>query len=485
MDKKRPNIIIFFTDHLRADQVGCYGNKSAITPAIDKLAEEGVIFKNCFSQNPICIPSRSSILTGKYPHNIGVYTNDYCINKEEICLPAILREYGYNTAVIGKLHLYEEKVHRFNADDGFNYRCILEGKSNIYTHGKPSYPYLDFLKRENCPLPSWSKIGNFFENLGCVISPYDEEHYVEGFIAEEAIKFLKESSSPFFLWIGFCSPHHPYDPPESCLQLYKNVEIPTPVYSPEEIRGKPSFFRAFQKDRLDRCKLPYKWEKEEIERILNIKRYYLATVTAVDRQIKKILHYLEETSNLDPTIIIFMSDHGDFLGDHGVIFKGAFLYDCMIHVPLIISSKLLKNKGIIIEEMVENIDIFSTILEFAEIPFSQKIYSKSLVPVMEGKKKEREYVFSEVLGSKMVRSLQWKLIHHSHTGESELYNLKEDPYELENLSEKKEYSAEKEKLINVLLDFLYTTDGTPKQKYKKKESTDPLTGKETTYYPIQ
>lgn len=442
----RPNIIFIFPDQLRSDALGCYGNPYAITPNIDALAATGTRFANCYSTNPVCLPARTSIITGKYCSQHHVHDNGGLPAADEPCWPALLRDSGYYTALVGKLHLWEQfRTPCFSAiDHGFQYRQMLEGKASLANGVEESGWYFDYLRDRNLPMPYAFSADPECRRLGLArISEYEEADYIDGVIGARAVRQILEGrklslkkNKPFCMQVGICSPHEAYDPPRKFFDMYDGVKIPDPIFNPDHNSTKSPRFQKFLKGCARAVEFSADgYDADALERIRFMRRCYMATVSCVDEQVGRIVQALKDAGIYENTVIILTSDHGDFIGERGGIQKGPFLYEDNLHVPLIIHAPFLGTKPGVVQGLVQNSDVFATVLDFAGIPVPAKSLSRSLVPLMRDPTATvHDAVFAEVFDRKMIRQGNYKLIVEKDPAGTEFYDLAKDPGETTNLA---------------------------------------------------
>lgn len=433
----RPNIIFLISDQLRHDMLPTGGNSACIAPNIERLAETGTYFENCYATNPVCLPSRTSMITGKYCHEHHCQINQQVMARDEVCFPALLRDSGYFTAAIGKLHLWEQWVRPCKADVGFNLRNTIEGKYSLNSRVEESRLYFDYLADRGLELPHrFPKVdGDYERKLHARVSEYEDRDYIDTFLTTRAIRVIEDAfRGPFMLQLGLCSPHEFYDPPAEYLAMYDGVEIPGPVFSARSVARKSPSFRKFQREVTEKCSLPTdEWDDAAIERIKTMRRHYLATVTCVDRQVGRLIDALKKKGIYENTAIVFVADHGEFTGDHGAVDKNLFMYECNLHVPLIVHAPFLGTGGTRVGGLVQNLDVFSTVLEMAGVDVPANVSSRSLVPMLnDAGARGRTAVFAETFGRIMVRKGDFKLIRDAEY--AELYDLARDPMEQENLA---------------------------------------------------
>lgn len=442
----RPNILFLFPDQLRHDMLGCYGNTAAITPNLDALAAAGTRFQNAYTTNPVCLPARTGIITGKYCSQHHVHTNGDLPGGEEVCWPALLRDQGYYTALVGKLHLWEQyREPCFSPiDHGFQYKQMVEGKASIGNGVEESSWYFDILADRGLPQPAaWPADEDCRRTGFARISEYAPEDHIDGVIGARAVrqilqgrKLAARRDKPFCMQVGLCSPHEVYDPPQEFYDLYEGVEIDDPIYDPSENALRSPAFQQFVARCAERVGAPSEgYEGESLERVRFMRRCYLATVSFVDHQVGRIIDALKEAGIYEKTAIIFTSDHGEYTGDKGGIQKGLFLYENNLHVPLIVHAPFLKTNPSAPTGLVQNADIFATVLDLAGVDLPGPSLSRSLVPMLRDPEATvRDAAFAEVNERKMVRQRRWKLIVDADPAHLELYDIEADPAERRNLA---------------------------------------------------
>jgi choline-sulfatase len=467
MDK--PNIILIMTDQQRFDSLSCYGCKAVDTPNLDSIAEKGTKFQNCYVSAPVCTPSRSSLMTGKYIQGHGVYRLYDNLDEKEVLLPKHLENLGYHTALFGKLHVssnhYEaEKRH---PNDGFAiYEWCNEGPLRMDSEFHAYKKWLDEKAPDFC-----KKLETRKRNIGHI----PEHLHMTYWAAERAVNFIKEnnsSKSPFFCNVSFFDPHDPYDNyPPGYEEKVKTENIPEPI--PDDSKNQE--INAIRREHNNSYIGGFSdFSKEDIKKC---RTGYYAAIAFLDEQIGKILSSLEETNQMDNTVIIFTSDHGDMLGDHGLMVKGAFFYEPSVKVPMLIKIPGSKENQSI-ESPVQLHDLTSTILNIAGMEENNLAQimpdSKNLLPVIkEGKTPERDYAvccyrntginqdkqyWNPAINATMLRTEKYKLnLFHSEAGNPkycQLFDVENDPYEINDLWDKEEFRKEKELLTAKLTQWL-------------------------------
>lgn len=435
LSREKPNILWIITDEQRTDSLGCYGSPWAKTPNIDWLAREGIVFKNAITPAPVCVPARASLLTGRYPSDIGIWWNHNGRDKRYLPhLTYLFAQAGYVTASFGKQH-YCSPNKAFEVE----YHKEINGEIVDWYSFNPKYEEsrLDVVRYSKGPFP-WI-LGGIF--------PEDMDKTVEAEIIQRTIQWLEkyDRNEPFFLQVSLNAPHTPVVPPYPFYELYKdtNIEYPLEVECRTE-RFHPQWIEKDLKAFADVTSL----SKEEIEKA---RRCYYAEVTFLDYEVGILLRWMKERSLLDNTIVVFLSDHGTHIGDYGLLQKQTF-YEPVVKVPFIIWYPLKFASGVEIETTVETRWLLPSLLDLLGIDVLSECRSESLADTfLFGTEPYKGPVFSEfTLGSfgirendriVMVINGKWKFFTciDSDIDDYCLFNIEEDPYELVNLSFKEEY----------------------------------------------
>jgi arylsulfatase A-like enzyme len=402
----RPNIIFILIDDLRVGLLSCEGHPVFKTPNIDRIANEGAIFKNAFVTTPICSPSRGSFLTGQYAHTHGILDNQMksynaAATHKLITFPRLLHDAGYESGLIGKWHMG-------NVDDtprpGFDHWISFKGQG----------VYID---------PELNINGKAQKVTG----------YVTDLLSDYAVDFVRQKhEKPFVLYLSHKAVHAPQIPAERHKDLYAGAKLPD-IGSADDLKGKPAVV-----DFLNRKKS----KKKDIDHasIMLLQGQLLASI---DDGIKKLFDALEETKQLENTIIIFVGDNGYFLGEHGLTDK-RWAYDESIRVPLLIRYPGVIKPGTTIDATILNIDIAPTLLEIGKAPIPENVEGKSFAAMFKGERIPwRDSAVFEYFPDKTsddaprwqaLRTSQWKHVHYpEHPEMDELYDLKSDPKEIKNL----------------------------------------------------
>jgi arylsulfatase A-like enzyme len=359
----RPNVLCFVTDQHRADHLSCYGNTILRTPNIDRIAQSGVRFERAYVNNPLCMPGRSTWFTGLTPRGHGVRTNGIPLRQDLPTVPGALTEAGYRTHSVGKLHLSN-----FNSPNGIDPKTIdpqrfaesrplwesgrVQGLPQPYYgiqtvefvggHGSGVFgDYLNWLRREHpdavrllspeagMPSPTGA------EQSWTMALP--QELHFNRWVADRSIAFLErqaDAQEPFFLWCSFPDPHHPFCPPEPWASMYDPASIPLPARRAGELDDLAPFYREIYESamQLSGRREPTRVGDEQIREI--IARTY-GMISFIDQEVGRVLDRLESLGLRENTIVIFMADHGDMMGDHWLINKGPFHFEGLLRVPFI------------------------------------------------------------------------------------------------------------------------------------------------------
>lgn len=482
-DDRRPNILWLCTDQQRYDTLGCTGNRFVRTPHLDHLARDGVLCTAAFAQNPLCQPSRGSFLTGRYPSTNRLRQNG---QPGPGNLPLITRDLahaGYQCGLIGKLHLsncdqrqalgpewwrFPDRFWHVDAeqrqDDGYGFFAWdhAPGGKNAGS------AYLAWLRERGVDLVE----SRPRDDSQLVMAGMSAEHHQTTFCAEQAIGFIQRqqrSPHPWLLSVNIFDPHPAFNPPAAYLQRYLDRldEIPLPNFDPAELNAKPAHQRRRHEKTWSPDGIPdHEWRL--------VRAAYWAMVDLIDEQIGRILEALDATGQREETLIIFMSDHGELLGDHGSLPKGPMLYDCALQVPLIISWPQRFPPGRIAEGLIELTDLAPTLADAAALPRPRTQQGRSLWEALCGRAPLdplRDDVYAEYhnanpdqppLYLSMVRTATHKLVAVHNTGEGELYDLTADPDERHNRWDDPACTAIKVELLQRLsARQAYTVDPLP------------------------
>ncbi len=441
------NLLFIWTDEQQYNTMRIYGNDKIKTPNLDRLAEDSYVFKYAYVTQPVSTPSRSSVMTGYYPHTSGCTSNNIPLHDSIECLPGLINDPSYSAGYIGKWHLGDEVF----PQKGFNtWNSIEDNYIDYYRDGKDkgtrsSYHHW-LIEKSYKPDRKDNRFSRDFA------SKLPIEHCKPRFIEEQACEFLEQNKDkPFILYVNFLEPHMPFWGPLNDL------------YDPGKVRLPESFDDPLEENE----PLNYKLKKENVRETYGetesdfralISRYW-GLVSQVDISIGGILNKLNEIGLDENTIIVFTSDHGDMMGAHRLVAKSV-MYQEAVRIPLMIKIPSMETKSRIIENPVSQIDVLPTILDLMNAKTNQKLQGKSLLPLITGEKTEWDYVFiewnsrrdldysslptsklapveeifkAEISNTRTVISPDgWKLC-LSELDKSQLFNLNTDPWEKTNL----------------------------------------------------
>ena len=461
-----PNIILFITDQQRADTINALGAPWMITPNLDRLVKEGTSFTKCYTTSPVCVAARSSLFTGYYPHSTGVFTN---FQPWEPTWLKQLADSGYHCVNMGKMH-----INPYDKLGGFHQRYPIENKDRplfLDEHQRAWHDEWDkALHARNLIKPSrYNRLEQdlefFLQARGCYPWELDEDMHSDVFLGDMVQWWLKEreSTAPLFLQIGFPGPHPPYDPVQKYLSMYDDVDIPLPDLTDEELESQPQTIKNLRMDmkRLNIDSIAWV-DKPTREDMVKIRKHYAANITMIDEKIGQIMDALDQKDYLKNSIIIFTSDHGDALGDHGCIQKWN-MYESSVNVPLLFWSPGNVPAGKVSDELVQLFDVAPTILEKTDVPIPESWEAQSLWPIINEDSKGRDVVYSELardhiqLTSEYIimrRDKKYKLVWYTGDNFGELFDVIDDPQEQRNLWNNPEYIDTRKSLLHALQEWL-------------------------------
>ena len=429
---KRPNILLLYTDQQRWDALGSNDNAEIITPNLDALARRGSSFRRHFVQNPVCMPSRVSMLSGRYPSSLGITRMGAPVPEDLMTLPRALKQYGYRTGNIGKLHFlpHANRDHRLpHPAYGFDHLEIAD-EPGVYEDAYRAWArqkapeQMDKLSAGIPPMTRvWQRAMGIEDSVQHRGDPEGRHDFDGGiafaastglthsaFVGEQTAEFIRTSGDqPFFCIAGFYAPHAPWISPQQYLDLYDPRQLSLPDYPAEIDKRRPSDPAApFSDAQLRRAK-----------------QGYYAMISELDDTVGQILDALEACGKADDTIIVFTSDHGEWLGDHLRYGKGYPADDAVSRVPLIIAPPA-NRQGQRHDSIVEAVDIAPTLLELAGIQIPPYMQGASLAPLMAGQAPAKEVALTEGAGWKCLRSDRYRYLIHAD-GKEALWDLAEDP----------------------------------------------------------
>lgn len=483
MTTDKPNIVLIMTDQQRADFFASEGFPVDTMPFVDSLGARGTRFARAYTPMPTCSPARTSMLTGRFPKATRIKQN-WELEKSVTFgsdLPSVLRERGYTVNLAGKNHSYLGR-------DDFDFY----GAPYSHTHGPA-----ERASAGEKQFDQW--LYELDHHVSESATPFPLDHQLCYRIVSDAIDCVEQNRDrPYFLWLSLPEPHNPYQAPEPYFSMFSPDDMPDRVAGPQASMARGGgwqWLRTLQEEK--RPGYDADWRR--------YRAVYSGMLRMIDDQIRRFVGHLETSGTLDNTIIIFLADHGDYVGDHGLQRKGAGLPECLVHIPMMIAGpgvRADRNAA----DFVSLVDIMPTICEIigAEIPFGCQ--GRSLWPMLTGNAyptAEFASIYAELgIGSlpygpeerpplhfdydgasfdelnsvtqsgntKMVRKDNWKLL-YDVSGNGALYDLDRDPGELENLFNNPQHAAAKAAMLEELLYWtIRSEDPLPRAKYLPKVS---------------
>ena len=475
--------MVIMADQLKATALNLYGNTFCSTPALEKLANEGVLFHNAITPHPLCVPARVSLWTSQYPHSHGSRRNETLMAPDRTHAFKLWREAGYHTGLIGKNHCFE------HPDDLalFDTWCEIEHYGRVTRSPIKGLEWvrpidcIDKAHTVRCNMPKLSP------RIECAVTDYPEEDYSTAVVAQQTIRFLEShQNEPFALWVSFPDPHNPYEVPRRYAEMFSRDRIKLPPWAEGEFDKGP-----------ERNKVLYEMlglsedSEDDIYKVLGV---YYGMIRFIDDEVGKIIDSLEKLNLRGNTIVIFCSDHGDFMGEHRMIAKGGVFYDCLTRIPMIVSWPEHIPSGKIDHSMVNLIDVVPTLLKLQGFEIPRSMQGVPLPTITE--ELPREAAFSEYGAGglafkmsdlekfpkpygrhtiadtlqwreaegrrKMVRTREWKYVHDPMGDKDELYDLINDPWELCNIIDKDENKFIVQEMKQRLTDWsMMTEDSKP------------------------
>ena len=447
--KSRPDILIIMTDQHRADSLSCAGHPCLRTPNIDRIAERGTRFTQCATVSPICMSARASFINGLYPHNHGMWTNTAG------CMPATdetffhhLQKSGYRTAHIGKSHYYRHTrwdgdMWHMRSHESYMHARGLEHVDEIpgplatqkmRCYMTDEWEDMGLLEKY---VSDYAERGHMRRDNPFLVrpSPLPVEMFPDSYVGRKSVEYIDnhDTGTPMCLFVGFPGPHEPWDAPGKYADMYDPGKTPSPIPHPQTDGGTAENIRCMSMDDFQVMGN----NTFSSDAIARVRANYYGKISLIDDWTGRILDAIEERGNLDNTIIVFWSDHGELLGDHGRVFKETF-HEGSMRVPLIVSWPERFKAGGISDELAEIIDIFPTLLDALGLEPSSRCVGKSLLPLLDGvEAKLRDAQLSEIhaFGERRfcVRTHSAKYAVRESGEGYMLFDLENDPFEQDNL----------------------------------------------------
>ena len=432
----RPNVCFIISDQHRWDVTGYSGNPHAHTPNLDRLARESVNFSNMYCQYPVCVPSRQSLITGRYPHGHGTFVNNTNFPAGQETIVKQLRRHGYYTAMIGKSH--------FNDSDFEHVDAMRDKKLPGLRRGKSRFP---------------GKLRDY--NPDMLSTNGEEEYHLEETVVRHFEELLRKGlRKPFFTWISLKDPHPPLVPPREHMQAFSSKALP--------------IYESLPKEKLAALTECYR-ERHAAMRIgglssadiLGMTRAYYASVAYMDSCVGRVLDLLRKHRLEDDTIVVYTSDHGEMLNQHGLFAKQTF-YEGAAHIPCLLRTPGSARAGKPVARITQHIDLIATLFDLVGVPTPSYVQGRSMTPLLANPddRSWEDVAYCEMravegpsrnLGRtqirRMTRTEQYKYCFHPD-GKHELYDVREDPGEARNLVDDAKYAKVAGELRGQMLSVL-------------------------------
>lgn len=415
-----PDILFLLPDQLRPDFLGCYGADFLRTPAIDALAARGTRWETAISPSPICVPARASMLTGRHAHSNGVIDNLSWLRPDRAATgvatwPELLARAGYRTAAVGKMHFYP-----WDISEGFAERVIAEDKRHIHI----ADDYDAALRSAGFAKSHGRDQEGYLESKGAYVSNLPDALQVDRWVAGRAADWLGrlDEAAPFALMVGFPGPHCPYDPPADALARIDPARLPRPCEpTPESLTHRDAMVASYRRDWAD---LDY--ADLTREEAIGLRHHYAALVERLDEDVATIMAALERSGRLANTIVVFASDHGDYLGDFGLVGK-TYFHEPSIRVPLIVADFRREPEGNVRHRPASLLDLPASFVAWAGLDVPTWMDGVPLGSECAGR-----VICGATVHGVMARNERWKLVRYVN-GVEALFDLAADPGERTNV----------------------------------------------------
>lgn len=464
MSNEQPNIVFIITDQQRFDTIAALGYPHMDTPHLDRLVEEGVVFTQCHVTAASCAAARASLFKGYYPHTTGIYKNADRWRRGWI---ERLNEAGYHCTNIGKMHTWP-----FETEMGFHERYVVENKDR-YLEGRYYFDEWDKALRFRGLVKQqrelYRKREDYHEAIGAFLWELPSETHPDHFVGDMATWWINAHppTHPLFLQIGFPGPHPPYDPTPEFAERYLKKSLPLLDVTHDELAALPRALRELREHNAvvdhDSILAPLHPTPEQRHRQ---RAFYLANVTMIDQKVGEIINALEANGYLENTILIFTSDHGDCLTDHGQSQKWT-MYDQITRVPMIVWAPGQSWRPRHVDALIQQMDLGATIMQWAGIEVPRDWEAVPLNEMIENGGSDsafrgRDFVYCEQSGDAvltgcqfmtMVRDRTHKLVHFLDDPDGQLFDLESDPSEVNNLWSDARASHHRTRLLNELREW--------------------------------
>lgn len=490
----RPNVLLITTDQQRTDSLSCYGSTFTATPHLDRLAAEGVRFDRAYCANPVCTPARASIFTGRYLSRHGAWNVGMSVPDDEVMLSHRLREVGYRTHYVGKMHFQAfggsaaqsrescgqwEQLYPAFCGPYYGFETIEIALGHV-TYGLAGH-YGAWVRSQVSAeeFSAYHKARTDAEHLfGGEAYDWDLPVRLHNSVwtADRAIDFLEREGGrqPFLLAVGFQDPHHPHAVPRDFPDRVAPEEVPLPDFTPGELDDKPPFFRLAHEGRWPESGLigdfaiAGQWMGPELQyadfrqvtetEARRGRAHYYTMVRLIDREMGRVLRALDRLGLGENTLVIFTTDHGELLGDHGLWMKGPLPYEQLVRIPMILRWPAGFAGGRSTDALFSQVDLVPTVLAAVGLPLPEALEGRAALPFLRG---ETESVREEALiecvddpegiRSKTLVTARHKLTWYAGQDYGELYDLETDPREKVNLWKDRAHLALRARLLGRLL----------------------------------
>lgn len=473
---RKPNVILISTDQQRGDCIGAEG-RGVRTPNIDRIGQKGVRFSKCITPHPMCQAARASILTGKLPYSHGVRDNGRDLDEDLGAqgLGGTFTAAGYDTHFIGKAHLSSQQTYeptgrpecyKSAKDFGPDWRGAYMGFSDVQMMLRPHHHTQWYNPPESLHYENWLDQGGKgrerWDHAKDQLDPktahfqtwrsaLDEEWHSSPWIGDRAVEMIEnKTEAPIMAWVSFPDPHPPFLAPRPWCDMYDKDEVTISKNATLDLDKRPWWHKTFVEDRAKPIKQGSEhnaggidWgQKGELteDALRDLTAIYFGMISAVDTQVGRILDALEAKGELENTYIIFISDHGEWLGDHGLLLKGPMLYDGLLRVPCLIQGPGVP-AGMVLDDPVGTVDVLATAADLCNLDTAQN-HGKSWRGLWD-KTESRDFALSEYevdairsavdMDLMTVRSARYRMSVDLKTDTGELYDMQEDPDEMHNL----------------------------------------------------
>ncbi|MFH1086777.1 MAG: sulfatase-like hydrolase/transferase [Chloroflexota bacterium] len=479
-----PNILVIMSDQMKATASHLYGNTFCETPNLERLTQEGVLFRHAFTPHPLCVPARCALWTGQFPHSNGCRRNETLMPADAVHAFHLWRGLGFHCALIGKNHCFEQP-----ADLAlFDTWCEIThgGRTNVHPNkGMAWFRPSEAIDQAHSVRRNMPKSSPRFSYAA---SDFPLEDYGTGLIAGQTVRFLEQRCAdqqhgePFALWVSFPDPHEPYEAPRRYYDLFPPAAIQLPPWREDEMARAPERNRVLYQT--------LGMEDDPQEHVYGALAAYYGNVRFLDDGVGQIMAALDRLGLREKTIVVFCADHGDFAGEHNMMCKGGVFYDALTRIPLIVSWPGHVAAGKVDEGMANLVDVVPTLLRLQGIETPRSMHGQPLPTVTDVA--PRDATFSEYgaggprfalsdLNSlrqptgrralmlslqwreaegrrKMVRTHERKYVHDPMGDADELYDLRADPWELTNVADDPAYASDLSELRLKLADWSIQTE---------------------------